>query len=285
MKLAYHGATSMKSDLATDVAVSSRAGFKALEVWADKVDTFLDSHSLSDLRALFRSHEIEPASINSIVFIAFRGQEYQAVLDRCSYLSSVAEYIGCTTLVVVPSPVPRPEGTAWSGLFVPWDDVVREYTSVLRDLGQIAKPHGVRLALEFLGFGWSTIRTPRAAAQIITEAAVENLGLNFDACHFYAGGASLNEIDALDPRRILTFHLNDVEDIPREAIDDSRRLLPGLGVIPLGEICERLERIGYDGLCSIELFRPEYWDWPPDDLARQARDSAIMVLSPYFRLE
>lgn len=41
MKLAFHGATSMTADLETDLAVSARAGFQALEVWAAKMDRYL----------------------------------------------------------------------------------------------------------------------------------------------------------------------------------------------------------------------------------------------------
>ncbi len=53
MKLAFHGATTMTSNLETDVAVSAHAGFKALEVWAAKIDAYLATHSLTDLISLF----------------------------------------------------------------------------------------------------------------------------------------------------------------------------------------------------------------------------------------
>jgi 2-keto-myo-inositol isomerase len=76
-----------------------------------------------------------------------------------------------------------------------------------------------------------------------------------------------------------------VEDLPKEAITDAKRLLPGEGVLPLAGICTGLTGIGFDGLCSVELFRPEYWSWPPVDLAHQARRSALQVLGPYFQEE
>ncbi len=46
-----------------------------------------------------------------------------------------------------------------------------------------------------------------------------------------------------------------------------------------------LKRIGYDGPCSIELFRPEYWNWDPQELAIKAREAALKVLSPHFQIE
>ncbi|MBF6595698.1 MAG: hypothetical protein IVW51_14825 [Thermaceae bacterium] len=60
--------------------------------------------------------------------------------------------------------------------------------------------------------------------------------------------------------------------------------LPGKGVAETGEICSRLKAIGFDGACSIELFRPEYWEWNPLDLAKIARNAALEVLSPYFEV-
>ena len=277
MKLAYHGATSMKSDLSTDVAASARAGFRALEVWAAKVDDYLVGHSKAELRSLFTDNSIEPVTINSIEFIAFRGDEYRQIQVRCRELCQIAEIIGCPTVVVVPSPTPDRN--------MPWEKVVQEYVTVLRDLSNIAQSFEIRLAFEFLGFGWCTVRTPRAAYEIIQKADRDNVGLTLDACHFYGGGGLLNEIDALDPATIYAFHLDDMEDVAKEAITDSKRLLPGSGILPLSDICARLKGIGFDGLCSIELFRPEYWEWDPSELAVKAREAAISVLSPFFEVE
>jgi 2-keto-myo-inositol isomerase len=277
MLLAFHGATTMPCDLATDVAVSAAAGFTALEVWAAKVDRYLAAHSLAELRALFAGAGVAPLTINSIEFIAWRSRppdDYAAIRARCRELSRLAQAIGCPTVVVVPSPTPDRS--------LPWADVVAEYVRVLRDLGAIAGEFGVRLSLEFLGFGWCSVRTPRAAFEIVQATERANVGMTVDAAHFYGGGGLLAELDALDPARIFAFHLDDLEDSPKEAITDATRVLPGLGVVPLDAICARLRAIGYDGPCSIELFRPEYWGWDPYRLAVQARAAAMRVLEPHF---
>ncbi len=277
MKLGFHGATTMTSDLVTDVEISAQAGFSGLEVWAEKVDHYLLDHSLADLSALFTQHNIRPLALDAIVFIGFRGQEYPQIQARCQEVSAIAQAIQCPTIVVVAGPLPNRETS--------WDEVVVEYVSVLRDLGSIAERYGVKLAFEFLGFGWTAVRTPRGAYEIIQKTGRANIGMSFDAAHFYGGGGLLEELDAIDPAQIFAFHLDDLDDAPKEAFSDSIRILPGQGIIPLHAICARLKAIGYDGPCSIELFRPEYWQQDPFEVARKARNAALQILKPHFSIE
>ena len=277
MKLAFHGATTMTSDLETDVAIAAHAGFKALEIWAAKIDSYLATHNLDDLKILLDEHGVMPLALNSIEFIAFRGSEFAQIEGRLHELGKIAQAIGCPTVVVVPSPLPDRD--------MPWSDVLAEYVKVLRDLSNIAHMYHIKLSFEFLGFGWCSVRTPRAAFEIIQKCERDNVGMTVDAAHFYAGSGVISELGQLDPERIFAFHLDDLEDTPKEAINDSTRLLPGLGVVPLDDICTQLQRIGYNGSCAVELFRPEYWNWDPQELAIKARETAIKVLSPYFEIE
>ena len=278
MLLGFHGATTMTSNLEADVAASRQAGFRALELWAAKVDAYLATHAVAELKTLLDDNSVAPMSINSIEFIAFRNaDEHRKIKTRCKQLSEICEQIGCPVVVVVPSPTPDRN--------MPWDDVAAEYVKVLQELADIAAPHGVGLSFEFLGFGWCTVRTPRAAWEIVKKTGRSNVGITVDCAHFYGGGGLMTELDDLDPSRIFAFHLDDLEDTPKEAISDATRVLPGLGVLPLDEICRHMKANGYDGACSIELFRPEYWGWDAADLAAQAREAALKVLSPHFNVQ
>jgi 2-keto-myo-inositol isomerase len=82
----------------------------------------------------------------------------------------------------------------------------------------------------------------------------------------------------LDPAKLFIFHINGAEDLPREQLTDAHRLYPGMGILPIGEIKERLDAIGYDKVASIEIFRPEYWDQDPREVAEKARIGAESVL-------
>jgi 2-keto-myo-inositol isomerase len=282
MKLAYHGATHMTSNLAIDIMATAQSKFTALEIWANKMDPYLADHSVSELGTLLTDNNVEPASFSSIEFIGFRGKDYQKIKDRCQQLCEIGQAIGCHTLVLVPSPTPSAQADDAFDLFFPWDKIVEEYVTVLRDLANIAQPYGMKLSFEFIGFSWCSVRTPRGAYEIVKKTDRDSVGLNFDTCHFCGGGGDISEIDALDPTKIHAFHLNDMEDVPKEAFHDGRRMLPGLGVLPLDDICNRLKNIGYDGLCSVELFRKEYWQWDPYDLANKSYEAAAKILSPYF---
>ena len=275
MQLAINGATTMHATLPEDIAAASAAGFGALEIWAAKMDTYLAEQPVEALKSLFDQAALQPASINSIEFITFRPpDEYATTKARCRELCELAQALGCDKIVVVPSPTP--EG-------VDWGEIKDESVRVLRELSEIAAPHGVQLAFEFLGFGWCSVRTLGQCWEIVRETDRANVGLVIDTCHFYAGRSELRTIEQLDPLKILIFHINDVEERPLDTIEDAHRLLPGEGVIPLDDILTRLRQIGFDGLCSIELFRPQYWERDPVELATAARAATMDIVTRYFQ--
>ena len=272
MKLALNGATTMRADLVTDLEAARAAGFDYLEIWAAKLRAFLKEKTTSELRDLFTGAQIPPLSINSIEHITFRdAQAYEKIKQECEELSSIAAAIGCRCIVVVPGPLP--EGGAMR------EAAVDESVKVLTELCDIASKHDVTLAFEFLGQPDCSVPTLDLAAEIVREVGREDLGLVIDSFHFYAGGSTVEMIESLDPKLIQIFHINDAEDLPREQLEDRHRLLPGLGILPLGELVSAFRRIGYDKVASVEIFRPEYWEQDPFALARDARAATERVLA------
>ena len=272
MKLALNGATTMRADLATDLQAASAAGFDYLEIWAAKLRAFLKERSTSVLKDLFAEWGLSPLSINSIEHVTFRdAAAYESIKQECEDLSSIAAAVGCPCIVVVPGRLPQ-GGASREG-------VIAESVRVLNELCDIAAKHNVTLAFEFLGQTDCSVPTLDLAAEIVREVGCENLGVVIDSFHFYAGGSTFDMIDALDPKLIQIFHINDAEDLPRDQLEDRHRLLPGLGILPLREIVAAFRRIGYDKVASVEIFRPEYWGRDPFELARDARVATERVLS------
>jgi len=271
MKVALNGATTMRADLVTDLRAAKAAGFDCLEIWAAKLRAFLKEHTTSELKDLFAQAGLPPLSINSIEHITFRNsQAYEAIKRECEELSSLAAEIGCPCIVVVPGPLPA--GGASRA------QVVAESVRVLNELCEISAAQDVSLGFEFLGQPDCSVPALDLAAEIVREADRKNLGLVIDSFHFYAGGSTIAMIEALDPNVIQIFHINDAEDLPREHLEDRHRLLPGWGILPLQDMLSAFRRIGYDKVASVEIFRPEYWDRDPFELAHDAHEATKRVL-------
>src|SRR5215203_2425383 len=250
MKLALNGATTMRADLETDLRAATSAGFDYLEIWAAKLRAFLNEKSTSELKDLFTESGVPPLSINSIEHITFRDRHvYESIKQECEELSRIAAAIGCPCIVVVPGPLPK-EGASR-------DAVIAESVRVLTELCEISAAHDVSLAFEFLGQLDCSVPTLDLAAEIVREVGRQDVGLVIDSFHFYAGGSTVEMIDALDPKLIQIFHINDAEDLPRNQLQDRHRLLPGLGILPLREMVAAFRRTGYDKVASVEIFRPE----------------------------
>ena len=272
MKLALNGATTMRADLETDLAAAHAAGFDYLEIWAAKLRQFLKQNSLSALKHLFAEHHVPALSINSIEHITFRDQvAYDEIKQQCHELCSIAAELNCPYVVVVPGKLPSTE--------VSKEEILAESVRVLNELADIADNYDVSLGFEFLGQTDCSVQTLAQAKEIVTAVGRPNVGLIIDSFHFYAGRSTIDMIDSVDPASIYIFHLNDSEDLPLEKLEDRHRLLPGLGILPLREMFSAFERIGYDRVASIEIFRPEYWEMDPFDLALRAKNAATQVLT------
>ncbi|MBV6497049.1 MAG: sugar phosphate isomerase/epimerase [Acidobacteria bacterium ACB1] len=270
MKIALNGATIMYADLETDIKAAAAAGFDLIELWKSKLLKYLESHTVEELKATLEEAKLAPWSINSIEHISFRSEEdYEKIKAECRDLAEIAKAVDCPYVVVVPGKLPK--GASEETLI---DGSVR----VLNELADIAEPLGVGLAFEFLGQTDCSVQTLDLAKKIVEKVNRKGVGLVIDSFHFYAGNSTFEAIDTLDPEKLFIFHINDAEDLPKEQLTDAERLYPGKGILPLGEMKRRFDAIGYDRMVSIEIFRPEYWEQDPYEVARLAKEATERVL-------
>jgi 2-keto-myo-inositol isomerase len=270
MKIALNGATTMRADLETDIKAAAAAGFDLLEIWSAKLYRYLEHHTPADLKQLLAASGIEPYSINSIEHITFRTPDaYEKIKGECETLSSIAGEIGCPYIVVVPGKLA--EGSTH-------DEIVDESVRVLNELADIAEPHGVSLAFEFLGQTDCSVQTLDLCNEIVEKVDRPSVGNVIDTFHFYAGGSTFEAIDSMRPEKLFIFHINDAENLPKDQLTDAHRLYPGTGILPIREIKQHFDQIGYDRMVSIEIFRPEYWDQDPFEVAARAKAATEEVL-------
>ena len=270
MKIALNGATTMHADLETDIKAASAAGFELIEIWAAKLREFLKTKTPADLKNLLAENKLEPYSINSIEHITFRtAEDYAKIKAETLELSAIAGEINCPYVVVVPGKLPE-NATQ--------DEIIEESVNVLNELADIAEKHNVSLAFEFLGQTDCSVQTLDLCNEIVEKVDRANVGNVIDTFHFYAGNSTFEAIDRMKPEKLFIFHINDAENLPKESLTDAHRLYPGTGILPIREIKAHFDKIGYDRMVSIEIFRPEYWNEDPFEVARKAKEATEKVL-------
>lgn len=272
MRLGFNGATTLQADLSADIQVAGESGFDVVEIWAPKLLHWLmQGGTLPGIWEQMNAAGLHAHSINSIERINFGDERDRIGVQRlCHAYCAAAGFLEIPWVVVVPAS--RPAGL---------DDaaVHEETTRALRELCDIANAYGgVGLAFEFLGFADCSVNTLAQAWAIVQAVERPNVGLVLDTFHFYAGGSTLESIADIDPARLAIVHINDAEDRPPAELSDAHRLLPGQGVIPLQEIMAAIRATGWDGVVSVELFRPAYWAWDRLRLAREARAAVEALL-------
>jgi sugar phosphate isomerase/epimerase len=154
----------------------------------------------------------------------------------------------------------------------------------LRKLAMLAVPLGIRIAYEGLSWG-RTINEFTTAWDVVCRADAPNLGIGIDSFHAFATKTSLEDLDMLDPQKIFLVQLADFmwNEIPsvEERINTARhfRVFPGEGVHSeqVAELVMRLDRLGYRGDYSFEVFNDDYQGIPLPIVAERARRSAVWL--------
>ena len=141
------------------------------------------------------------------------------------------------------------------------DQIARD----LRKLAMLAVPLGIKVAYEGLSWG-RTVNEFTTAWDLVCRADCPNLGLGLDSFHIFAAKTPLDSIDLLDASRIFLVQLSDFmwNETPsfeeRMATARTFRVFPGEGVhsSDLADLVVRLDRIGYRGDYSFEVFNDDY---------------------------
>ena len=160
----------------------------------------------------------------------------------------------------------------------------------LRKLAMLALPLGIKIAYEGLSWG-RTVNEFTTAWDVVCRADCPNLGLGLDSFHIFAAKTSLEEIDYLDPSKIFLVQLADFmwqeTKTFEERMSTARtfRVFPGEGVHSeqLVELVQKLDRLGYDGDYSFEVFNDDYQQMPLPMVAERGRRSALWLAEDVLR--
>ena len=154
----------------------------------------------------------------------------------------------------------------------------------LKKLAMMAIPLGIKVAYEALSWG-RTVNEFTRSWDVICRADCPNLGIGIDSFHIFAAKTPLDAIEDIDPDRIYLAQLSDFmwHETPsfEERMTTARtfRVFPGEGVhsLQLADLVQSLERIGYRGDYSFEVFNDDYQQLPLETVAERARKSATWL--------
>lgn len=154
----------------------------------------------------------------------------------------------------------------------------------LRKLAMLALPLGIKIAYEGLSWG-KTINEYTTAWDVVCRADMPNLGTCLDSFHILAAKTDISEIDFIDPDKIYLVQLADFLWQETKSFEErmstarTYRVFPGEGVHndDLIDITRRIDRLGYRGDYSFEVFNDDYQNLPLQMVAERAKKSAVWL--------
>lgn len=262
MKFALHAGSFRHTNVAIDIRTAQVSGFDGIELFLPRVKRYLDAGFTSaDLAQTLGGLQVP--MIDFLLPIESTDPSTQErIASECGRMARLAQAIGCPAIQVV----------ALSDFSSPtWADQREILISRLRELTDIANPYGVRLAIECAVF--SPFRQLSQALEVIEAVGPDKVGLCLDTWHIWLSGTPWEQVAQLDPDLILSVQLADAA--PRsgpEWRDEDRTVLPGKGVVPLGEAIDAVLATGYRGYWSYEAFSRHHCEWHPEDFASAMLD-------------
>jgi 2-keto-myo-inositol isomerase len=258
-----HQASTARFDFKTSVEGIAKAGVRAVEVDLAKVREYAQKESPATAKRLLDDLGLKPASSSNQLNLPEPGEGRVKALEELKWKVELAQAIGCDRLVA-PSAGP--------GMYT-LDDFKRGSDN-LREAGEIAKPFGVSLMLEFARTSRFAGSLPTALT-LVREANHPNIRVMMDTYHFWGGISKFEDLELLRDGELHHLHFEDVPaDPPREIQNQPHRVFPGEGIAPLRRIVEVLKRKKYSGPASLEMFQnntPAIQNMDPYQLAMRAK--------------
>jgi sugar phosphate isomerase/epimerase len=257
--LALHTWTLDTTPLADALRATKTAGWDGVELRRiDFARAAEKGQAATEVLALVKASGLGVACVGvELGWMFADGDERRKVMQAFEESCRWAVALGCRTVM---SASDRGHG-----------DLTRA-ASNMREAGDIAARHGVKLAVEFNSQA-EQLNNLGVMRGVVAKAAHSSCGLLLDTYHLQRSGASLAAIDDVALGEIAYVQYSDV---PRTGLEPGKaldRLPPGRGSVPFKEIFALLDRKGYRGFMSYEAPNPAAWARPAEEVAREALDA------------
>ncbi len=264
IRLALHTWTLDTTPLAEALGVIRKTGWDAVELRRVDFERAAQAgQSPSRMLAQVRASGLPVACVGvELGWVWATGDERARLLRVFGEQCARAKALGCATMM---SAVDRGRG-----------DAAQAARSV-REVGDIAREHGVRLAVEFNSQA-EQLNALGPMREVVTRAGHPSVGLLLDSYHLERSGGSPRDLEDLGPEEIAYVQYSDV---PRSGLEPGKaldRLPPGQGSVPFKEFFAAFAGKGYAGYASYEAPNPAAWKRPAEDVAREALTATRAVM-------
>jgi len=254
--LALHTWTLDTTPLAEVLRVARHIGWDAVELRRiDFARAASKGQPTAEVLALVRKSHLAVACLGvELGWMYAEGAERQRLLRAFDESCRWAADLDCATVM---SPVDRGHGDPGHAV------------ASLREVGDIAARHGVRLALEFNSQA-EQFNTLNRVREVLARAGHTHCGLLVDSYHLQRSGGHPRALQDIASEEIVYVQYSDVpaQGLTPGLITD--RLPPGKGIVPLAEFFQTLEDKGYHDYFSYEAPNPASWERDPEEVAREA---------------
>ena len=246
-----------------ELQTASKAGFKAVEIWIETLQTYLTGGgTVAEARKLLGDLGITVE--NAIGFAPWIIDDEAARakgLDQMKREMDMLAQIGCKRVATPPIGA-QTAGSPKIDLY----KAAERYRAIL-DIGDKT---GVVPQLELWGFSPNLNRLSEVMF-IAIESGHPSARVLLDIYHLYKGGSGNTMLPLVGKSAIEVFHVNDyTADFTREKITDADRVFPGDGVAPIKETLKLIKRTDKPIVLSLEVFNKAYYAQDAQTVANTA---------------
>lgn len=251
MKISIGQITTLPKTMEQDVVSYEKAGFKLVELAFPTVNKYLETHSAAELKAMLDAHGLRAVSAIGMSPTDV-GIIYAKEKDTAPYFKSLEAQLkmysslGCEFINI---------GSDSEKFH--YDGYEGQAAANLRRAGNLAAAYGMRIALEDGNMD--------RCMKLVYGADHPAVGFCIDFFWYFKHGYTEKQFKGFNMSKLMNLHFCDLPagyDIA--SMDDSVRVLPGEGVLPLKDWARWLTDGGFNGYCCLELLNEDIWNMESD---------------------
>jgi sugar phosphate isomerase/epimerase len=241
-------ATIRPASLKDKVKIASKAGFDAIEPWDSELEKFeLAGGNLKDLGKEIKDLGMfVPSVIGLWNALPPTKELFESSLKDTRNRMRMASDIGAEHIQTIPNTVGANYNQKW---------VADRYRDII-DIG--LNEYKIHPALVFVKY--QPVKTMGQAMGIVLDSNHPAAMIIPDTYHMYISEGGFEGLKLINGNAIAIFQFSDAPSAPAiSQLQDSHRVYPGDGILPLPQILRDLKSTGFRKCISLEMYNPEYW--------------------------